>query len=76
MTKQPDKLVQTFRIGFSRNESCRERRSGMFFGRNDLRDTIAIAWTIFVVKEGHSQTEYRKQLSEFMATLRPTPSRK
>ena len=28
-------------------ESCRERRSGVFFGRNDFRDTIAIAWTIF-----------------------------
>ena len=28
---------------------------------------------IFVEEEGPSQTEYRKQLTEFMATLRPSP---
>ena len=40
-----------------------------------LGTQLRLPGQFFVEEEGPSQTEYRKQLSELMATLRPTPPR-
>ena len=40
-----------------------------------LGTQLRLPGQLFVEEEGPSQTEYRKHLTEFMATLRPTPLR-
>ena len=40
-----------------------------------LGTQLRLPGQLFVEEEGPSQTEYRKQLTEFKATLRPTPLR-
>ena len=40
-----------------------------------LGTQLRLPGQFFVEEKGASQTEYRKQLSEFMATLRPKPPR-
>ena len=75
MSKQPDKLVQKFRIVLLGMRAAVKEDLGCSSAEMTLGTQLRLPGQFFVEEEGLSQTEYRKQLTEFMATLRPTPRR-